>query len=71
MDSDNYEQTTLPRSGYLTKDMVMEGSHFVDVAGKLLLCFSKLNMLFFVVLGDGIEAAGQFFNLFRQLHNNM
>ena len=45
----------------------MEGSHVVDVASKFLLRLSKLNMLFLVLLGDGVEAAGQIINLFRQL----
>ena len=46
--------------------MVMEGSHFVDVAGKFLLRLPKLSMLFFVMLGDGVEAAVQICNLFHQ-----
>ena len=57
----------LPANGWLTKDMVVEGSHVIDVAGKFLLRLSKLNMLLLVLLSDGVEAAVQIFNLFRQL----
>ena len=47
--------------------MVMEGSHFVDVAGKFLLRLSKLNMLLLVLFSDDVEATVQIVNLFRQL----
>ena len=57
----------LPAKGWLTKDMVVESSHVVDVAGKFLLRLSKLNMLLLVLLSDDVEAAGQIINLFRQL----
>ena len=45
----------------------MEGCHVIDMAGKFLLRLSKLNMLFLVLLSDGVEAADQIINLFRQL----
>ena len=45
----------------------MESRHVIDMAGKFFLRLPKLNMLFFVLLADGVEAAGQIIYLFRQL----
>ena len=56
-----------PTSGWLTKDMIMEGGHVVDVGGKFFLCLFKLNMLLLVLLSDGVEALVQAFDLLRQL----
>ena len=55
----------------LTKDMVMEGGHFIGMAGKFFLrrpdSTRHVLMLLLAGLYDSLEAGGQILNLFRQL----
>ena len=45
----------------------MQGGHIVNMRGKFILRLPKLKLQLFVVLGNGVEAAVQICNLFRQL----
>lgn len=45
----------------------MDGGHVVDVSGKFFLRLSELSMLLLILLRNGVEAAIQIINLFRQL----